>query len=114
MFSSVEGMIGKYFSERWARQTILGQTDEDITRIAEEIKKEAEPAEAPPEETPEETPTDETPPEETPEETPPEKEVGAKPKGSKPNIPADFRLGPSGRKTKQLNPEEELPEIPDV
>ncbi len=118
MFSSVEGMIGKYFSERWARQTILGQTDEDITRIAEEIQKEAEPAEAPPEE---ETPTDETPPEEEtpddetpPEEETPEREAGAKPKGSKPNIPADFRLGPSGRKTRQLEPEEELPEIPDV
>lgn len=114
MFSSVETLIGKYFSEKWARQTILGQTDEDMKRISEEIQNEKEPEE-------EEIPSgEETPPEEEipsgegEEETPPEREAGARPKTSKPKIPSDFRLAPTGRKTRELSPEEEVPEIPNV
>lgn len=111
MFGSIEGMIGKYFSEKWARQTILGQSDEDILRINEEIEKEknAEVPEAPPEG---ETPEGEVPPEETPPEEAPETEKGAKPKTARPTIPADFRLGPTGRTPREVSPEEELPELP--
>ena len=116
MFSSVEGMIGKYFSDKWARQTILGQTDEDIKRISDEIAAEAGKEETPTGE--EETPPEgeeETPPEgeeEIPtgeEEKTPEAETGAKPKTSRPKIPADFRLGPSGRTPREVSPEEEIP-----
>lgn len=120
MFSSVEGMIGKYFSEKWARSTILGQTEEDIERMNEEIaaesggSEEAAPegeagaeGEAPPE-------GEEQPPEETPPEEIPDTEPGAKPKGGRPTIPSDFRLGPSGKTPKELPPEEEIPEIPNV
>jgi hypothetical protein len=123
MFSTVEGMIGKYFSEKWARSTILGQTEEDIKRINDEIAEEkgAEESEAPPEEAPPEGEGDETPPDEEtpPEETPPEEETpetdaGAKPKGGRPTIPSDFRLGPSTRTQRDLAPDEELPELPNV
>lgn len=118
MFSSVENMIGKYFSEKWARSTILGQTEEDIKRINEEIAAESggtapegEPApegELPPEG------EGETAPEEVPEPEIPETEPGAKPTGGRPTIPADFRLGPSGKTQRDIAPGEEMPEVPNV
>lgn len=40
MLQSVEGYISKYFSEKWVRNTILRQTDDDITVMNQQIQDE--------------------------------------------------------------------------
>lgn len=40
-FENVKPYIGTYYSNRWARVKILGQTEEFMTEMDEEIKKES-------------------------------------------------------------------------
>lgn len=41
-FGSIEDYLGKYYSINWGRRNVLKQTDEDIRRMDDEIKKERE------------------------------------------------------------------------
>ena len=47
MLGSIEGQIGKYYSEKWVRSNILNQSENEIEKMNEQIKIEAAEAEAP-------------------------------------------------------------------
>jgi hypothetical protein len=46
MLGSIEGQIGKYYSEKWVRSNILNQSEDEVEKMNEQIKLEAAEAEA--------------------------------------------------------------------